>query len=646
MTVVRLLELDFPAEIRRRTAYALLGLLVLWAFGLRLWYATPDLNSTRFWDERYGLENLEPLLKEGQLRPVHGFHPGFSYLPHGVILKTSDLVSRATGWQALAIFDARGRYTPTAYMICRSVSVVFGTVTLILLYLIGVRMGGRRLGLLAAFLLSVVPWHLRQSVLFKADITLLFTVVLTFYLSLRALDRRTVRSFTATGVAIGLALSSKFNAGPVAIPLTVGAFLAKGSKRQAFWLLAGAAIVSVLVFFALQPFILIDPDIYRRSMGSTARIYEKVAAREGHGRLYLFWHLIITLLSDSFHGPWIGALALIGLASVAALAWRLRHESRVALPWLMALSYIVAYTLLYALATPRPSPHNWLPVTPFAALGAAWSLLAGWLWLTERSPSTRWRLVAVLATGLLVGSLAWRGSAFAYRETVPSTGDRVLEVLRSQIGRPDGRHVITEYDFGSLFQTRHRRGRLALNIVDALRDLPANRLNMADAEVFPGSRLAEPTSGDFYRQRMERLDQANVVLIEPGPFRAWGPALVALIHPWRLVAETPGVWSRSPQDPLAYTTALPAKDGDRYRYSIVFTPPRRTRISQLLRDGEPLPYVAFRGARRQMPLTTTRLAPTGEIRLTFDKAPSRADVPLAVRTWRPGRKKGPRQRAD
>ena len=151
MTAIRLLELDFPQEIRRRTACILLGLLVLWAFGLRLWYATPDLNSTRFWDERYGLENLEPLLKEGQLRPVHGFHPGFSYLPHGVILKTSDLVSRATGWQALAIFDARGHYTPTAYMICRSVSVVLGTTTLILLYLIGVRMGGRRLGLLAAF---------------------------------------------------------------------------------------------------------------------------------------------------------------------------------------------------------------------------------------------------------------------------------------------------------------------------------------------------------------------------------------------------------------------------------------------------------------------------------------------------------------
>ena len=313
MTSTEVLALEYRTQPRRITVRILLTLLIASSFALRLWHATPELDSTRFWDERYGLENLEPLLKQGQLRPVHGFHPGFSYLPHGAVLKVSDLLYRVTGWPKLAIFDSWGRYTSTAYMICRTLSVLFGTSTLVLLYLIGRRLGGDRLGLLAAFFLSVVPWHIRQSVLFKADITLLFTILLTVYLSLRAIDRPSIRSFAATGVAIGLALSSKFNAGPVAVPLTLGAFLSKGPKRRAFLLLVCAAMVSLAVFLALQPFILIDPDIYRRSMGMTSAAYDKMAAKAGQGRLFLFWHLIESLVSASFHGRFVGGLAVIGL---------------------------------------------------------------------------------------------------------------------------------------------------------------------------------------------------------------------------------------------------------------------------------------------------------------------------------------------
>lgn len=638
MTSVDLLELDFPQEIRRRTVWILLGLLLVWGFGLRLWYATPDLNSTRFWDERYGLENLEPLLKEGQLRPVHGFHPGFSYLPHGAVLKASDLLYRATGWETLAIFDTRGGYTETTYMICRTLSVLFGTATLALLYLIGRRLGGQRLGLLAAFFLSVVPWHLRQSILFKADITLLFTIVLTFYLSLRAIDRPSFRSFATTGMAIGLALSSKFNAGPVAVPITVGAFLRKGPKRRAILLLIGAAVVSVLVFLALQPFILIDPEIYRRSMSTTSRIYEKVAARQGHGRLYLFWHLVITLLSNSFHGPVIGGLALVGLATVGVLAMRHRHHSKAALPWLMALSYVVAYTTLYALATPRPSPHNWLPISPFAALGAAWALLAGWLWLTSRRPTPRLRPLGKAALVLLVSALAWQASSFTYRETVPTTGERVLEVLRARVGRPDGRHVITEHDFGRLFHERHHRGRLAIETVSALSDLGPRILDLSDAEVFPLSRLDDAGAGSFYRRRLEPRAARQIVAIESRLFHAWGPPLVALIHPWKLVSQQDGSWTRDPSDPGTFETRLPEPLGDRHRYSIVFTTPRRSEVAQLTLADQPLGYVAFRGPRRQMPLTTPRFRPATAIQLEMSKAPGRDEIPLVLRIWRQGKR--------
>jgi len=72
MSPQSLLELDSLVPLSRRTARVLLGILLLWAFGLRAWNTTPDLTSTRFWDERYGLQNIELLLRDGEWRPAHG----------------------------------------------------------------------------------------------------------------------------------------------------------------------------------------------------------------------------------------------------------------------------------------------------------------------------------------------------------------------------------------------------------------------------------------------------------------------------------------------------------------------------------------------------------------------------------------------
>lgn len=51
----------------------LLGLIVAWAFALRLAYGLPDPIGTRFWDERYVLRNVAAVLAGEDHRPVHAF---------------------------------------------------------------------------------------------------------------------------------------------------------------------------------------------------------------------------------------------------------------------------------------------------------------------------------------------------------------------------------------------------------------------------------------------------------------------------------------------------------------------------------------------------------------------------------------------
>lgn len=634
-TSVDLLELKPRVRLGRKIVWLLLATLLVWSFGLRLWFATPELSSKRFWDERYGLENLRPLLEHGQLRPVHGFHPSFSYLPHGIVLKASDLVYRATDLEIFAVFDSQGGYTPTAYLICRGVQVVFGTLCLVFLFLVGRLLGGDGLGLLAAFLLSAVPWFLRQSVLFKADIVLLFTLVLTLYLSLRAVERPSLRSFAAAGVGIGLALSSKFSAGPVAIPLAVGTLVRPGSKRRPLLLLGVAAIVSVGVVLLLQPYIVIDPSIYTESMSKTLRVYERNARGTGGSRLYVVTHIAESLSSASFHGPVVGALALVGLASVALLGlWSLRR-SKVAVGWLMIVSFVIGYTTLYAFSTPRASPHNYLPLSPFAALGAAWSLLAGWGLLTGRMPARQRQMLGTSMATVVVLVLGWSASRYVYQNTVPRTRDLALAILKTRLAEPPGRSVYAEQDFQISTHRLRLRGGLAVAQEENLRSRTPAVLNRADAEIFLAQRLKDESVAAFYRGRMERIPAAGIHRIEPRWFRAWGPSLVVLVHPLELARTSEGEWIRNVSDRRVYEAELPPTEAPTELISVAFRV-RRAKWVELSVAGRRQELFPFQGPWRGQQFITSRFVADTPAQLRLNRADGPDRIGFVVHHWRQG----------
>jgi hypothetical protein len=163
-------------------------------------------------------------------------------------------------------------------------------------------------------------------------------------------------------------------------------------------------------------------------------------------------------------------------------------------------------------------------------------------------------------------------------------------------------------------------------------------LDRSDAEVFYANRLDDPAAGQFYRDRVERLKDENVFIVEPRLFRAWGPPLVALIHPWKLVGESRGPWERSPEDPRVFVARLATEKIHRRRVSIVFRPPGRTRIAQLLIGDQPLQHIRFRGSRRLRLATTNRFKAAPEVLMRLTKAPRREPIPFTLRVWRQARR--------
>jgi hypothetical protein len=521
----------------RGLSIALFALLA-WSLALRVWLGTPNPTGTRFYDERYAVDNGHALLVEGTIRPQNGCHPGMSYLPQTAVLAVSQGLHRLTGKPVFAPYQEH-RMTPTGYLISRSLQAIFGVLSVYLTYRIGRQVFSARVGLLAAFLLAVVPWHLRQSAINKPDILLLAASLFAFDRSLAAAARPTWRRYLAAGAAIGLALASKFNAGPIAFPLMFAALSGGGWRDRRAWgrlVLAGA--VSLAVFLLCTPFVLIDWSIYEKDLSRTMRDYEQKGQRLGGSHLYVLWHGLQSLFSWSFHGPVIAAAGLLAVVLLLVRAARKREGSaqeRLG-PVMMAI-YVFGYSLSYSMATLNPSKHNWLPLTPFTAIAAAWLFYSLWEWLGARLPWVRRPAVVgailIVPAFLLVNTV----TGYTYRNVVPSTHELARRHLRT--GMPlQGRTVIFERGDGQEDLPLGRSGAFVRG-VGRLDELPSPRIELADAVLFEDRR-----DGDLYRKVSSG---GETLRFEPAPFQARGPGLLLVVNPWHQVGK-PVPLAAVPQD--------------------------------------------------------------------------------------------------
>jgi hypothetical protein len=585
-----------------------LALLLGWSFLLRVWATTPELSAQRFWDERYGLENIRFLLAEGEIRPANGFHPSLSYLPQAALLAASEALHRATGWESLGVFRDGG-FSPTAYLLCRLLQAVFGTLSIYLTYLAGKRLFYADVGLLGALLLSAVEWHIRQSVIYKPDILLVLTTLVSFLWSLDALERQTWQSYCKAGIGIGLAMASKFNGGPAGLPLVLAALGNSGWRRWDRWQrLALAAATAAAVFLILNPFLVLDPHLYARDFSHTIQNYSTKGTLQESSHAKVLWHGLATLVSPSFHGKLVGILALLGMLSVLSVSVSSARLASLDTPGkrlgpLMALTYVVGYGLLYALATTNLSPHNWLMVTPYTSHFAAWFVLQIWRWITARWPTLGSRRIAAAAAIPFGALLVVSPFIFVYRTVVPTTWALAERYLEEKLKPATERVIYCEAGERHRFRFRHGHKNMAVvRVVKDLARVPSVVLNRADAELVDSERISEK-QGEYYQRLMAAAALHQMVRFEPAAFRALGTPVMVLVHPWREVGRPLLLTlSHPPGAPRQVMGSLPEELGSERLASVEIYRPKTWRkrgIGSVLVGGEPLTLasVGAAGAR-------------------------------------------------
>src|SRR5262245_40410169 len=202
-------------------ARLLLAALLAASLGLRLWYAGPRPDSSRWYDERFGLKNVTALLRDGSLRPRHAYYPSLAYLPQAAAMAASEGLHRLTGIAALSIYGKTADgYSPTAYHIARGCASLFGVLGGLAVYLAARRLRfAPAAGILAAAILLAFPRHLLSSIQFKPDTLAVFLVAATLCFTIPAARRPSRRRFLGVGASVGLAVSAKYTGVGAALPL-------------------------------------------------------------------------------------------------------------------------------------------------------------------------------------------------------------------------------------------------------------------------------------------------------------------------------------------------------------------------------------------------------------------------------------------
>jgi hypothetical protein len=309
---------------------------------------------------------------------------------------------RATG-EAQSTEDFRVRYhsDPSPfYILGRLINVVFGALTVLLLYRLA-RPGrlagslGGAAALVASLLLAVNLFHVTRSQMIDVDVPLTFFVVLTIALTLALVDAPTRRRYALVGLAAGLAAATKYTGALLLFPIVAAHLVARRSSgaRGADWrglLLAGA--VSAATFIAASPFVVSD----------AAAFWNDFTAERSHMRLghfgvdaqsaWLYYSVALGRRLASWPVLLLAAAGLVYSLAVKREAWSVVVASFV-VPYALAISSWAMMADRYA-----------LPLLPFLFLYAAVGLRVVVSLIPDRPgwrPSTAAALFVVLAAPIV-----------------------------------------------------------------------------------------------------------------------------------------------------------------------------------------------------------------------------------------------------
>jgi 4-amino-4-deoxy-L-arabinose transferase-like glycosyltransferase len=238
--------------------------IVLVAFAVRLWGIGWGLPYVDHPDEPQVADAALGMVRRGDWNSQFFDYPSLYLYALRLVFDTHWRYGLATGvYTSVAQFPLTTRLyltSPGFFLWGRALTATLGALTVALLYLVGRRCWNARVGLAAAAVLAILPFHVRHSQFITVDVPATLMTLLAIGAALRLLQRDNLGSYALAGFAAGIATSTKYNAGAVVLAIIAAhAFhWGRASLRQAKRLL-WAALWSLLGFVAATPYAVLTP---------------------------------------------------------------------------------------------------------------------------------------------------------------------------------------------------------------------------------------------------------------------------------------------------------------------------------------------------------------------------------------------------
>lgn len=350
----------------------LVAAIMLCAFGLRVYAVGWGLPYVDNPDEGSGANRALGMVRRGDWNPRFFGKPSLYYYALRFVFAAHLRYGIATGLYH-GVNDlprTTDLYLPTPGLFIwgRMLTVLLGTATVLLLFAVGRRWWNVRVGLIAAALLAVSPFHMRHSQYISLDVPSAFMALLALAAALRLLDDTRWRAYALAGLCAGLSASTKYNAGMVVLALVVAhaAVWGKASARQ-FPRVLWAGLWALAGFIAATPYTVLDSGAFLAGLLKQYSAY----APQDTGDLPQTWPV-----RDYLAFFWnTGLTPIPALAALLGMGVALARRNRAAL---VLLAFVLPYPLLFL---PQRVHYfrNMLPIIPplliFAGIGCDVALL-------------------------------------------------------------------------------------------------------------------------------------------------------------------------------------------------------------------------------------------------------------------------------
>ena len=273
-------------------------------------------------------------------------------------------------------------------MVGRGVSIIFGILTVLLVYMLGAQLYNSRVGLFSALFLALMPYHVIVTRQVLLDVSMTFFATLTVYLLARYAISQSRPWLYAAGASMGLTFLAKETGIVLIVAIYVFFALAPSVRVR----IRDLALSMLLMLLVIAPFPL-TLAIAGGGGGETAQQYLvwQLFRRPNHE-----WNFYPTTVTEVI-GPLLILLALYGL-----IAYRRNSSWRE----LLLLSWILVPVIFFQ-AWPVKGFHYLLVIAPPISILAArtigyWSFNA---LIKKGSVSRRRAWIQAMLLGALIVSL-------------------------------------------------------------------------------------------------------------------------------------------------------------------------------------------------------------------------------------------------